>query len=82
MGCGAGCQVLGCSQQVRSTTALLPSRSALLAPCLTEVLIGVSSWGTWWGDGGWAKIIRGTNNLGIELQDVYWALPDARDFPQ
>ena len=41
----------------------------------------VSSWGTWWGDGGWAKIIRGTNNLGIELQDVYWALPDARDFP-
>jgi hypothetical protein len=40
-----------------------------------------NSWGTWWGEGGWAKIIRGTNNLGIELQDVYWALPDERDFP-
>ena len=24
-----------------------------------------NSWGTWWGEGGWAKIIRGTNNIGI-----------------
>ena len=40
-----------------------------------------NSWGTWWGEGGWAKIIRGTNNLGIELQDVYWAVPEMADFP-
>jgi len=31
-----------------------------------------NSWGTFWGEDGWAQIIRGTNNLGIE-QACSWA---------
>ena len=41
-----------------------------------------NSWGTYWGEQGWGKVIRGVDNLGIESSDLYWALPDARDFPQ
>ncbi|GAQ86878.1 Cysteine proteinases superfamily protein [Klebsormidium nitens] len=36
--------------------------------------IGRNSWGTYWGEGGWFRIVRGTNNLGIENR-CDWAVP-------
>jgi len=33
-----------------------------------------NSWGTYWGERGWARIIRGINNLAIE-SDCEWAVP-------
>jgi len=33
-----------------------------------------NSWGTYWGEGGWMKLVRGTNNLGIEA-NCDWAVP-------
>jgi len=33
-----------------------------------------NSWGTYWGDKGWFKLIRGKNNLGVE-GECYWATP-------
>jgi len=38
-----------------------------------------NSWGTYWGEGGWARIVRGVNNLGIEA-NCDWAVPDAKDW--
>jgi cathepsin X len=35
-----------------------------------------NSWGTYWGETGWARIVRGKNNLGIEA-NCDWAVPDA-----
>jgi len=34
-----------------------------------------NSWGTFWGETGWFRLIRGTNNLGIESQGCFWATP-------
>lgn len=34
-----------------------------------------NSWGTFWGEKGWAKIVRGKNALGIETQGCDWAVP-------
>jgi len=36
--------------------------------------IGRNSWGTWWGYNGYFRIVRGTNNLGIET-DCDWITP-------
>jgi cathepsin X len=36
--------------------------------------IGRNSWGTYWGEQGWFRIIRGINNLAIE-SNCYWATP-------
>lgn len=36
--------------------------------------IGRNSWGTYWGEKGLFRIIKGVNNLGIEL-DCAWAVP-------
>jgi cathepsin X len=36
--------------------------------------IGRNSWGTYWGEGNWFRIIRGVDNLGIESNCV-WAVP-------
>ena len=33
-----------------------------------------NSWGSYWGEGGNFKLIRGVNNLGIE-SDCQWAVP-------
>ena len=33
-----------------------------------------NSWGTYWGENGWFRIVRGTNNLGIEGMCT-WAVP-------
>ena len=33
-----------------------------------------NSWGSAWGDKGFAKVVRGTNNIGIE-SDCSWADP-------
>ena len=33
-----------------------------------------NSWGTYWGENGFFRIVRGTNNLGIE-NDCAWAVP-------
>ena len=33
-----------------------------------------NSWGTYWGDRGWAKVARGINNLGIEIT-AEWSTP-------
>jgi len=33
-----------------------------------------NSWGTYWGEKGWFRLARGTNNLGIE-SECYWATP-------
>mmetsp|Transcript_18888 Transcript_18888/g.34150 ORF Transcript_18888/g.34150 Transcript_18888/m.34150 type:complete len:314 (-) Transcript_18888:171-1112(-) len=34
-----------------------------------------NSFGTFWGDDGWVKIVRGVDNLGIESQECNWAVP-------
>lgn len=36
--------------------------------------IGRNSWGTYWGESGWFRIVRGVNNLGIE-SECDWAVP-------
>lgn len=36
--------------------------------------IGRNSWGTYWGEQGWFKLARGSNNLGIEGH-CQWATP-------
>lgn len=33
-----------------------------------------NSWGTWWGEGGWFRIVMGVNMLGIESR-CDWATP-------
>ena len=38
--------------------------------------IGRNSWGTYWGESGWFRIVRGTDNLGIE-SNCDWAVPKA-----
>lgn len=38
-----------------------------------------NSWGTHWGEGGWARVVRGVNNLGIESA-CDWAVPDPKDW--
>lgn len=40
-----------------------------------------NSWGTYWGEGGWAKVLRGEDNLGIESQ-CEWADPDSKDWTE
>lgn len=37
--------------------------------------IGRNSWGTWWGQNGYFRLERGTNNLGIETA-CSWATPE------
>jgi len=39
-----------------------------------------NSWGTYWGEGGWARIQRGVDNLGIESMPSDWAIPDPKDW--
>lgn len=36
--------------------------------------VGRNSWGTYWGEMGWFRIVRGINNLGIEAH-CDWAVP-------
>jgi len=38
-----------------------------------------NSWGTYWGESGWMRIIRGVDNLGIE-SFCDWAVPDPADY--
>jgi cathepsin X len=33
-----------------------------------------NSWGTYWGENGWFRIAKGSNNLGIESR-CEWAVP-------
>jgi cathepsin X len=40
----------------------------------TNYWIGRNSWGTYWGEKGWFRLERGTNNLGIE-QSCVWGTP-------
>jgi cathepsin X len=40
----------------------------------TDYWIGRNSWGQYWGEGGWFRIVRGKNALGIEDM-VSWATP-------
>jgi len=40
--------------------------------------IGRNSWGSYWGEGGFFKIVRGTNNLGVEANCQY-AVPNSED---
>jgi len=46
-----------------------------------------NSWGTWWGEGGWFRIVMGINNLGIESEchfgvpDLEGMFTDKRGFP-
>lgn len=34
-----------------------------------------NSWGTFWGEIGWFRIVQGVDNLGIESQGCFWATP-------
>ncbi|XP_011406795.1 PREDICTED: uncharacterized protein LOC100632176 [Amphimedon queenslandica] len=38
--------------------------------------IGRNSWGTYWGEAGWFRLIRGVDNLGVE-SNCDWAVPAA-----
>ena len=40
----------------------------------TKYWIARNSWGTFWGEKGWFRVIRGEDNLGIE-SDCQWAVP-------
>lgn len=42
--------------------------------------IGRNSWGTYWGEQGYFRIVRGVNNLGIE-DNCHWAIPDLERLP-
>ena len=33
-----------------------------------------NSWGTYWGENGWFRVVRGENNIGIEME-CQWAVP-------
>ena len=37
-----------------------------------------NSWGTYWADGGWFRLQRGTNALQIE-NSCHWAVPEPND---
>ena len=41
----------------------------------TPYWIGRNSWGTRWGEGGWFRIYRGANTLGIEQSGCAWVVP-------
>ncbi len=43
--------------------------------------IARNSWGTYYGEHGWMRIVRGTDNLGIE-SNCDWAVPDPSAFPK
>lgn len=43
----------------------------------TKYWIGRNSWGTYWGEGGWFRIVRGVDNLGIE-DNCDWAVWDGK----
>jgi len=45
----------------------------------TKFWIGRNSWGTYWGESGYFRIIRGINNLGIEA-NCDWATPNPADW--
>jgi len=45
----------------------------------TKYWIGRNSWGTYWGEDGWFRIVRGTDNLGVE-DACDWAVPDPKSF--
>jgi len=34
-----------------------------------------NSWGAYWGEQGWFRLVRGVDNLGIESQECSWAVP-------
>ena len=34
-----------------------------------------NSWGVYWGEQGWFRLVRGVDNLGIESQECSWAVP-------
>ena len=44
-----------------------------------EYWIGRNSWGTYWGENGWFRIIRGVDNLGVE-DACDWAVPTPLGF--
>jgi len=46
----------------------------------TDYWIGRNSWGNYWGESGWFKIVRGVDNLGIE-SDCSWATPANNGLP-
>jgi cathepsin X len=37
--------------------------------------VGRNSWGTQWGERGWFRLCRGTNNLGVEEEGCAWVVP-------
>ena len=45
----------------------------------TKYWIGRNSWGTYWGENGWFRIIRGVDNLGVE-DACDWAVPTPLGF--
>ena len=44
----------------------------------TKYWIVRNSWGTYWGEGGWFRIVRGKNNLLVESYCA-WAVPEPND---
>ncbi|KAF0692571.1 Aste57867_16383 [Aphanomyces stellatus] len=47
----------------------------------TPYWVGRNSWGTYWGEDGWFRLRRGTNNLGVET-DCQFGVPDNGGWPK
>jgi len=41
----------------------------------TPYWVGRNSFGSWWGEAGWFRLLRGSNTLNLESTGCHWAVP-------
>ncbi len=60
----------------------IQSHASCFASLLTDFFVWLRSWGTYWGEHGWFKIVRDQpGDLGIQL-NCDWAVPVHPDPPR